>query len=82
MLVGFGTLSCRVEGLAARGPERPQLSPWVRTADGWERTDSWHEERLSPPAVHPLVVAAGQGLLSVLALVAWQRDGGRAGRKC
>jgi hypothetical protein len=75
LLLGFGMLSCRVEGLAAREAEPPAASRWVRTVDGWERPDRWVTTPSWDPGVHPLVVAAGQGLASVMALVAFRRDG-------
>jgi hypothetical protein len=50
-----------------------QSVPWVRTVDGWERLDSWHECKVAPPQLHPLVVAAGQGLVSLLGLAACPR---------
>ena len=70
LLFGAGTLSCRLDGVAAE----PRVSPWVRTVDGWERADSWQPDPPPPPSIHPLVVAAAQGLVSVLALVAFQDD--------
>lgn len=72
-------LSCRVEGVAARESDRPAASTWVRTVDGWERPDLWVSTTAWEPGLHPLVVAAGQGLASVMALVAL---GGRGGRRC
>jgi hypothetical protein len=70
-------LSCHVEGLAAREAEPATASRWVRTADGWERPDRWVTTPVWTPGVHPLVVAAGQGLASVMALVAFRRDARR-----
>lgn len=70
MLVGVGMLSCRVENnlpVVTKGQ-------WVRTADGWERTEPWYQPALSEPRLHPLVVAAGEGLLSTLALIAFRRE--------
>ena len=68
-------LACRVE---SSGFAKPQAvgaaNRWVRTVDGWEVADSWHAESGWRPGLHPLVVAAGQGLLSVLALVAFWRE--------
>ncbi|MEX2309436.1 MAG: hypothetical protein WD738_17685 [Pirellulales bacterium] len=49
---------------------RRQALAWVRTVDGWERSGSWYVSEVRPPTLHPLVVAAGQGLVSVLGLVA------------
>lgn len=73
-------LSCRMEELDERGPAAVDSLTWVRTVDGWERTDCWHIAPSAPPLVHPIVVATGQGLLSVFALVAFQRNGTRAGQ--
>ena len=44
---------------------------WVRTAHGWERPQTWNAEAAKEPRLHPRVVAAGQGLASLLALLAW-----------
>lgn len=82
LLLAMGMLLCRAEGLAARGPREPVAGQWVRTVDGWERTDTWSVAAVPPGRLHPLVVAAGQGLASLLALAACQREGGSAGRKC
>lgn len=61
--------SCRVENNMPVVPK----GQWVRTADGWERTEPWYQPTLSEPRLHPLVVAAGEGLFSALALVAFRR---------
>jgi hypothetical protein len=55
------------------------LSPsdWVRTVDGWERPHSWNHSLAPPPAVHPLVVAAGQALVSLFALAVATSGGDR-----
>jgi hypothetical protein len=74
LLLGLGMLSCRVEEKSATRVAKPQAARWVRTVDGWERRDSWHVEAVRPPGLHPLVVAAGQGLASLLALAAFQRE--------
>src|SRR5438045_2569572 len=65
LLVGVGTLSCRVAGPSASGPILTSSRQWVRTANGWERTDMWEIAAVSEPGLHPLVVAAAQGLVSV-----------------
>jgi hypothetical protein len=70
LVLGVGMLSCRVEGVGAQESERPRASAWVRTVDGWERSDRWTVTPAWEPGVHPLVVAAGQSLVSVMALVA------------
>jgi hypothetical protein len=69
LLIGIGLLSCRIEGRSA-DVTRPMHHPdWVRTVDGWEQPRNWTTSFARPPAVHPLVVAAGQTLLSLFALV-------------
>lgn len=77
-LLGVGLLMCQWEGQADRTAIGAQEVRWVRTADGWERTDTWEPAISSPPDLHPFVVAAGQGLLSVFALVAFpsRKDAG------
>ena len=77
LLWGIGTLSCRIEGSFARPSAAVDASQWVRTVDGWEQPHWW---RKAPPATtppHPLVIAAGQCLVSVFALVACQRENAR-----
>jgi hypothetical protein len=73
LLLGAAMLLVRVEGSAGTRPIQPARGQWVRTVNGWERTDLWHEKVAGPPQLHPLVVAAGQGLVSVLGLVAASR---------
>jgi hypothetical protein len=70
LVLGVGMLSCRMEGVGAHGAEKPHTSTWVRTVDGWERSDRWAVTPVWEPGVHPLVVAVGQALMSVMALVA------------
>jgi hypothetical protein len=75
LLLGVGLLSCNVEGTANSEPTSPPaVRQWVRTTNGWERASSWHAAKAPRPRLHPLVVAAGQGLVSVLGLVAFRRD--------
>ena len=75
LLFGVGMLSCRVEGTAdGRSASPPLARQWVRTTNGWERFDSWHAEKAHAPRLHPLVLAAGQGLVSVLGLVVFRRE--------
>lgn len=71
LVLGIGLLLCQWEGLAARPLAAAQDARWVRTVDGWERPNTWHVGVVPPPGLHPLVVAAGQGLVSVFALVAF-----------
>lgn len=76
-LIGLGLLLGQVEGKSHERAAASQEIDWVRTSQGWERTASWSRVPVSGPSLHPLVVAAGQGLVSVLALVATS-DCGRA----
>ncbi|OHB74819.1 MAG: hypothetical protein A2W31_10220 [Planctomycetes bacterium RBG_16_64_10] len=70
LLVALGTLLCLVEPGAGR-PVAFDGPVWVRTADGWERRSDWLPPAvLYQPALHPLVVAFGQVLLSIAALLA------------
>jgi hypothetical protein len=70
MLLGIGAWSCRVEGFDPRTPAIRQEVTWVRTADGWERPGRYEAGAATPPRPHPSVVAAGQLLFSLLALLA------------
>jgi hypothetical protein len=72
LLLGVGSLSCRVEGTT--NSKLRTTVPWVRTVDGWERPNLWYASPARPPQLHPLVVAAGQTLASLLALAAFRRD--------
>jgi hypothetical protein len=74
LLLGVGSLAVRVEGTADVRPAGAPIGQWVRTVDGWERPELWQDVVAGPPRLHPLVVAAGQGLISVLALVSCRRD--------
>jgi hypothetical protein len=75
MLAGIGFWSCQFDGLAAPPSVARNEAPWVRTADGWERAGSWlATSSATPPKLHPLVVAAGQLLVSLLALAIWEND--------
>jgi hypothetical protein len=81
LLLGVGLFACQVEGFSAGSPVAEVSMPWVRTVDGWERP-GWTVSAIGPPAVNPLVVATGQVLISVLALVFFERDVLSGGRKC
>jgi hypothetical protein len=75
LLLGVALLACRMESSAdVAEPYVASEERWVRTAVGWERPDSWYLEPVGPRRLHPLVVAAGQGLVSVLGLVVFGRD--------
>jgi hypothetical protein len=73
LLLGLGMFACGLEGAGRPGGQMP-VGQWVRTAAGWERTDSWRLSPVRQSQLHPLVVAAGEGLVSVLALAAFRRD--------
>jgi hypothetical protein len=73
VLIVIGTLSCHGGAETTIAVERPALR-WVRTADGWEQPSLWNvAPPMKIPQLHPLVVAATQGLASALALVAFGR---------
>jgi len=75
LLLGAAMLSCQMEiARDLQTANQPKVVVWVRTVDGWERPDSWNLEPVRRPALHPVVVAAGQGLLSILGLVLFDRD--------
>ena len=63
-------LACQTsptERVASNNPD-----PWRRTTRGWERVDRWQMPRPAPAtAIHPLVIATLQLLVSIGALVAW-----------
>jgi len=72
VLAGAAMLSCQVEGTATAARGNPDA--WVRTVDGWERPSLWHAPAVTSPQLHPLVVAAGQAMASILALAFFSRD--------
>jgi hypothetical protein len=71
LLLGFGLLSCRLEGTNANPALSASEINWVRTVDGWEHSHDWSPSLAAPPALHPLVLAVGQTLFSLLGLVAF-----------
>jgi hypothetical protein len=74
LLVCLGVMSYNIEGAAA--PNRPIATTmnWVRTVNGWEHPASWESVRVTPPTLHPLIVAAAECLSSCLGLLAFRRD--------
>jgi hypothetical protein len=75
LLLGAALWLCQVEDTHQTGSAEPYVAvQWVRTVDGWERPDSWRLQAAPRPSLHPLLVAAGQSLLSALGLVLFQRD--------
>lgn len=81
LLLGLGSLSCQVQDSIGDGPVVTPTGQWVRTVDGWERTELWNAPELHAPRLHPLVVAAGQGLISVMGLVICAKDGRASQRR-
>lgn len=79
LLAGVGLVSCRIDSRATRADAPSAADDWVRTADGWERSSNWTPSLAAPPAVHPLVIAAGQLLFSLLALAAAPPDAASRG---
>jgi hypothetical protein len=79
LLAGIGMWSCQIDGSAlVEGTSTTIEAQWVRTAHGWERA-TWlpslnvtarTPEAPGSPQLHPLVLAAGQLLVSLLALTA------------
>jgi hypothetical protein len=74
LLLGAGTLSCRLDGLAIDSPANRQDMDWVRTTYGWERRVAWAPSEIPPVSLNPLVVAAGQAMLSILALAYYSEN--------
>jgi hypothetical protein len=74
VLFGIGSVLCEVECRSGVESATSGKTGLVRTADGWENPQNWRLETASPPRVHPFVVAAGQGLVSIFALVAFQGE--------
>jgi hypothetical protein len=71
LLAAVGVHACRVDVPSAAPPNVPTYE-WVRTSDGWERRSDWlPPTTLYRPALHPLLVACGETLLAVAALVAF-----------
>jgi hypothetical protein len=70
LLLAAGSMSCQLKVLSAELVEPARNAAWVRTVDGWERPHNWSPSHAGPPTLHPLVLAAGQVLLSAFALVA------------
>jgi hypothetical protein len=73
LLLGVGLWSCQIDGRADVSAAVAGEVPWVRTIDGWERA-TWLATS-SPPSpplqLHPLVIAAAQLLISLLALAVY-----------
>jgi hypothetical protein len=68
--LGVLWLACQVEGSDRRLTKVVESDRWVRTVDGWEKTSQWKWLARYEPALHPLVVASMQLLLTSIAFVA------------
>jgi hypothetical protein len=77
LLLGMGLVSCRFENPSAEFDNRRSQSDWVRTVDGWQKSNNWIPSLAAPPAVHPLTIAAAQVLVSLFALAASTDPGDR-----
>jgi hypothetical protein len=71
ILLGVLWLACQVEGSDGRVTSVVENDRWVRTTDGWERTSQWKWLASYEPALHPLVVATLQLLLTLIAIIAF-----------
>jgi hypothetical protein len=64
--------ACQVKMTDQAQSSTPQANTWVRTINGWQRPSDWSIQGTQyHPRLHPLVVALVQGLLSLLALLAF-----------
>ncbi|MFO0790630.1 MAG: hypothetical protein U0805_14335 [Pirellulales bacterium] len=73
LLIAIVTASCVVKG-SASDPATPPALTWIRTADGWERYGTWNLPAPQRPTLHPGIVAVGQVLVSMWALIVFHRD--------
>jgi hypothetical protein len=74
LVIGTIVFSCQIDGANTAQANVPPTPTWIRTADGWEKAGSWCLSVVQPPTLHPLVAAAGQGLVSIFALVAFRTE--------
>ena len=72
LLVAHGELVARGNVRATSQADHPLALAWVRTSSGWERPKDWSLPNRRPrPALHPFVVAGGQLMGSLFALLAF-----------
>ena len=69
MLLGVAWLGCHVESPAGSSPIEVEREQWVRTVDGWESKRAWNRDASRGTALHPAILALGQTLVSIMALV-------------
>ena len=73
-LVGFAWVASEVP-LSGDTPQPSYEVAWRRTAHGWEKPTAWHDKPAPHrPALHPMVVALLQVLLTLAALIAFSRS--------
>jgi hypothetical protein len=76
VLVTLGFYCCLVATPVVCGQVVPGQLTWVRTADGWELLGSWLHTVPVGPKLNPLLVAAGQILGCLYALLAFSTESG------
>jgi hypothetical protein len=71
LFLGIGLWLIRLEPVTDNQLSGEVSTQWVRTSDGWQRSDALVAKSSGwTPRLHPLVVAAGQALFAIFALVA------------
>ena len=75
-LVSLGFCGCLAATPVVCGQFVPGGLPWVRTADGWELLGSWLHTVPVGPKLNPLLVAGGQILGCLYALLAFSSEPG------
>jgi len=76
LLVTLGFCCCLVATPVVCGQVVSDRVTWVRTADGWELLGSWLHTVPAGPKLNPLLVAAGQVLGCLYALLAFSSEPG------
>jgi len=73
MLALAGQIAANVDPIMSLSSAETRQIEWVRTTRGWESLDTWQISSPSRITLHPGIVAAGQLLGSLLALLALTR---------
>jgi hypothetical protein len=80
LLIATGWLACEFESPAGEIANRPLVSQWRRTVDGWERLVPASSaadvkfDALTECHPHPIILSLLEGMISVLVLVAFSSD--------
>ncbi len=80
LLITTGWLACEFESPAGAAANRPLVSQWRRTVDGWERLIPVSSAAAAPFDAltechpHPIILSLLEGMISVLVLVAFSSD--------